>query len=116
MAVVVVHRSEATMRAKTVDGTEFELSDSAVSQWRARLRGPVVTSGDVEYENSRTVWNGMIDRHPALIARCIGSSDVIECVRFAREQNLLLCIKGGGHNIAGLRSEERRVGQECRSG
>ncbi|HZI27559.1 MAG TPA: FAD-binding oxidoreductase [Gemmatimonadaceae bacterium] len=90
------------MRAKTVDGTEFELSDSAVSQWRARLRGPVVTSGDVEYENSRTVWNGMIDRHPALIARCIGSSDVIECVRFAREQNLLLCIKGGGHNIAGL--------------
>src|SRR5687768_7294758 len=102
MAAVVVHRSEATMRAKTVDGTEFELSDSAVSQWRARLRGPVVTSGDVEYENSRTVWNGMIDRHPALIARCIGSSDVIECVRFAREQNLLLCIKGGGHNIAGL--------------
>jgi len=90
------------MRAKTVDGTEFELSDSAVSQWRARLRGPVVTSGDVAYENSRTVWNGMIDRHPALIARCIGSSDVIECVRFAREQNLLLCIKGGGHNIAGL--------------
>jgi FAD/FMN-containing dehydrogenase len=102
MAAVVVHRSEATMRAKTVDGMEFELPDAAVSQWRARLRGPVVTSGDIEYENSRTVWNGMIDRHPALIARCIGSSDVIECVRFAREQNLLLCIKGGGHNIAGL--------------
>jgi FAD/FMN-containing dehydrogenase len=90
------------MRAKTVDGQEFDLANGALAQWRTRLRGPVVTLGDGDYEHSRTVWNGMIDRHPALIARCIGSSDVIECVRFAREQNLLLCIKGGGHNIAGL--------------
>ncbi|MGV7223487.1 MAG: FAD-binding oxidoreductase [Nitrospinales bacterium] len=67
-----------------------------------RLRGPVLMPGDVGYEDSRIVWNAMIDRKPAFVVRCIGKADVIECVRFAREHNLLLCIKGGGHNIAGL--------------
>jgi FAD/FMN-containing dehydrogenase len=58
--------------------------------------------GDAGYEESRTVWNAMIDRKPALVMRCLGAADVIAGVQFAREHNLLLCIKGGGHNIAGL--------------
>jgi FAD/FMN-containing dehydrogenase len=62
----------------------------------------VLVPGDVGYDESRTVWNAMIDRKPALVARCLGVADVIACVQFAREHNLLLCIKGGGHNIAGL--------------
>jgi FAD/FMN-containing dehydrogenase len=62
----------------------------------------MIAPGTADYEESRTVWNGMIDRKPAAVARCLGVADVIECVRFARESNLLLCIKGGGHNIAGL--------------
>jgi FAD/FMN-containing dehydrogenase len=66
------------------------------------LKGPVLVPGDAGYEDSRTVWNAMIDRTPAFVVRCIGVADVIACVKFAREHDLLLCIKGGGHNIAGL--------------
>jgi len=90
------------MIASTVDGAEIDLPLEAINAWKARLRGPVLVAGDAGYEDSRTVWNSMISRRPALVARCLGVSDVIECVRFAREHNLLLCIKGGGHNIAGL--------------
>jgi len=90
------------MRARTVDGAEIDLPQEVISGWKARLRGPVLTPGDAGYEDARTVWNSMIDRRPATVARCLGSADVIECVRFAREHDLLLCIKGGGHNIAGL--------------
>ncbi len=58
--------------------------------------------GDVGFEESRTVWNAMIDRQPAVVARCLGIADVLACVQFARETDILLCLKGGGHNIAGL--------------
>lgn len=90
------------MRARTVNGREIDLQPDVVSNWKSRLRGPVLLPGEAGYDDSRTVWNGMIDRKPALVARCLGNADVIECVRFAREHDLLLCIKGGGHNIAGL--------------
>jgi len=90
------------MRVRTVEGHEIELSRDVVDAWKLRLRGPVVAPGEAGYEESRNVWNGMIDRRPAIVARCLGIADVIECVRFAREHDLLLCIKGGGHNIAGL--------------
>jgi FAD/FMN-containing dehydrogenase len=90
------------MIAKTLDGHEVELKQEKLDTLARRLRGPLFAPGAVEYEESRTVWNGMIDRRPAIVARCLGVADVIECVRFACEDNLLLCIKGGGHNIAGL--------------
>lgn len=90
------------MRARTVDGHEIDLQQDVFDGWKARLRGPVLTPRDEGFEESRTVWNGMINRRPAMVARCLGVADVIECVRFAREHDLLLCIKGGGHNIAGL--------------
>jgi FAD/FMN-containing dehydrogenase len=67
-----------------------------------KLRGPVFVPGDAGYEESRTLWNAMIDRKPAVVVRCLGVADVIACVQFAREHEILLCIKGGGHNIAGL--------------
>ncbi len=78
------------------------LSEDDIQVLRSRLRGPVLTLNDQGYEESRQVWNAMIDRRPALVARCLGVADVIACVQFAREHDLLLCIKGGGHNIAGL--------------
>jgi FAD/FMN-containing dehydrogenase len=90
------------MRAMTKEGREIDLSQDRLDGLRARLRGPVSAPGDVGYDESRTVWNAMIDRKPAVVARCLGIADVIACVRFARENELLLCIKGGGHNIAGL--------------
>jgi FAD/FMN-containing dehydrogenase len=90
------------MRVRTVSGRDIDLPQDVFNGWKGRLRGQVLVPGDAGYEDSRTVWNGMIDRRPAMVARCLGTADVIECVRFALEHDLLLCIKGGGHNIAGL--------------
>jgi len=90
------------MRVTTTQGREIDLKQDTLDGLRMRLRGPLFFPGDVGYEESRTVWNAMIDRKPAIVARCLGSADVIACVRFARENDILLCIKGGGHNIAGL--------------
>ncbi|MEJ2689012.1 MAG: FAD-binding oxidoreductase [Deltaproteobacteria bacterium] len=90
------------LKVMTLNGREVELQQQALAGLKARLVGPVILAGDPDYEDCRTVWNAMIDRKPAFVVRCIGVSDVISCVRFAREHELLLCIKGGGHNIAGL--------------
>jgi FAD/FMN-containing dehydrogenase len=90
------------MRAMTTQGREIDLKQDAFNGLKVRLRGPMILPGDVGYEESRTVWNGMINRKPAFVVRCLGSADVIACVRFAHENGILLCIKGGGHNIAGL--------------
>ncbi len=94
------------MRAVTTQGREIDLPKDAWDALKTRLRGPLFLPGDVGYEESRTVWNAMIDRKPAAVVRCLGSADVIAGVQFAREKDLLLCIKGGGHNIAGLATAE----------
>ena len=65
------------------------------------IKGKVLTDGDAEYDNARKVWNGMIDRKPALIAQCTNADDICECVRFARKNNMIVSVKGGGHNVAG---------------
>ena len=75
--------------------------DIGVDALRDRLRGELILPGDPGYDRARAVWNGSIDRHPAAIARCSGTADVIAAVRFAREHDLLVAVRGGGHNIAG---------------
>lgn len=77
------------------------LDEATIEQFRSSLHGTLLRPGDDGYDASRRVWNGMIDRKPALIARCTGVADVIAAVNFAREQNLLLAVRGGGHNVAG---------------
>jgi FAD/FMN-containing dehydrogenase len=69
---------------------------------RGRMRGPVLSAADPGYDESRSLWNAMIDRRPAVIVRCLGAADVVAGVRAAREHGLPLSVKGGGHNIAGL--------------
>jgi FAD/FMN-containing dehydrogenase/DNA-binding HxlR family transcriptional regulator len=73
----------------------------SVDEFRSRLRGSVLRPGDVGYEEARRIWNGDIDRRPALIARCAGTSDVVAAVRFARARNLVVAVRGGGHAYAG---------------
>lgn len=90
------------MKMKTREGREIELKQDKLDSLRMQLQGQVLLPGDAGYEVSRTVWNAMIDRKPSIVVRCLGIADVINCVKFARENDLLLCIKGGGHNIAGL--------------
>jgi FAD/FMN-containing dehydrogenase len=77
------------------------LDESTVQAYRAALRGDLLRPGDHSYDAARVVWNGMIDRRPALIARCRGAADVIASVNFAREHRLPLAVRGGGHNVAG---------------
>jgi len=79
-----------------------ELSPERITDLRARLRGPLLQPEDPGYEDSRTIWNAMIDRRPAAVVRCLGTADVVTCVDFARDNGVPFTIKGGGHNIAGL--------------
>jgi len=100
--ITQIEESDVGLKVKTLSGPEVELKQDILDAWRARLRGHVLVAGDSGYDDSRTVWNAMIDRKPAMVARCLGVADVIACVEFARANDLLLAIKGGGHNIAGL--------------
>jgi FAD/FMN-containing dehydrogenase len=77
------------------------LDEATVVEFRGRLRGPLLTPDDPGYDEARTVRNGLIDRRPALIARCSGTADVVACVNFARERGLLVSVRGGAHNVAG---------------
>src|SRR6266536_3458819 len=82
--------------------TTIELVDeTAVEALRAALRGPVIAPGDAEYDHARMVWNGMIYRRPALIARVAGAADVVTCVNFARDHDVVLAFRGGAHNVLG---------------
>ena len=81
--------------------TLSELSADAVEAFRADFAGSVVVPPDPGYNEVRRVWNGTIDRWPALIARCTGVADVLRAVDFARTQHVLTAIRGGGHNVAG---------------
>jgi FAD/FMN-containing dehydrogenase len=90
------------MRAITLQGHETDVDQGALSVFKTRFKGPVFAPGDAGHDESRALWNGMIDRKPALVARCLGVADVVAGVRFAREHDLLICIKAGGHNIGGL--------------
>ena len=77
------------------------LEKAEIDEFKARFHGEVLLSGDAGYDEVRQIWNAMIDRRPALIARCTSPEDVVLGVKFAREHGLLLSIRGGGHNIAG---------------
>jgi FAD/FMN-containing dehydrogenase len=77
------------------------LANSAIEGLKGAIRGQVLQRTDPGYEGARRIWNAMIDRRPALIVRCAGVADVRRAVNFARDHDLLLAVRGGGHNIAG---------------
>ena len=77
------------------------LSSDQIAQLKSVFRGYLITPDDSHYDYARKIWNGMFDKHPALIAQCICTADVIQAVNFARDHNLLVAVKGGGHNSAG---------------
>jgi FAD/FMN-containing dehydrogenase len=77
-------------------------AETAITELANRLRGELLRPGQAGYDGARRVWNGQIDRRPALIVRCSGVADVIQAVNFARTNGLRLAVRGGGHNVAGL--------------
>src|SRR2546421_2695031 len=78
-----------------------KLVPAAVDKLRRVFRGPIVAPGDAHYEDIRRIWNAAIEKQPSLIARSTGTADVIAALRFAREQNMEVAVRGGGHNVAG---------------
>ncbi len=89
------------LRIATTTGTYTALEDSIVERFGSSLRGELLRPGDAGYEEARLIWNGLIDKRPALIARCADVANVVESVNFARENDLLVAVRGGGHNVAG---------------
>jgi len=77
------------------------VKDVVIEGLAAGLRGKLLSGKDADYDAARAIWNAMVDRRPGLIARCAGAADVMRAVRFARDNGLLLAVRGGGHNIAG---------------
>ena len=82
-------------------GVNSTLNEATVEEFGKSLRGRLVRPGDADYDQARKIWNANIDKHPALIARCAGVADVINCVNFARDNHLLVSVRGGGHNFPG---------------
>lgn len=77
------------------------LDPTSISHFRDALRGELLTPAEPEYDAARRVWNAMIDKRPALIARCAGEADVVRSVQFARDHGLVVAVRGGGHSVAG---------------
>src|SRR5437588_1408088 len=86
----------------TASAEGLTLEETAVAELEAGLRGQIVGRDDATYDQHRAVWNGSIDRRPALIARCAGVADVIASVRFGREHGLPVAVRSGGHSFPGL--------------
>jgi FAD/FMN-containing dehydrogenase len=83
----------------TIDNIKIQsMQDQLLQQ---RFQGEIIRPSDADYDDTRAIWNAMIDKHPALIARAINSDDVIEAVNFARDNDLRLSVRGSGHNVAG---------------
>ncbi len=94
-------RLRKDVSAVTLDGGEITLAKAAVKELAGSLNGALLMPGMDHYDDARALWNGMFRRQPALIAQCSGPADVMQAVNFAREHNLLLAVRGGGHSIAG---------------
>ncbi|MGO9170881.1 MAG: FAD-binding oxidoreductase [Rhodomicrobium sp.] len=83
------------------DAVGSSVSAGAAKAFAAQLRGTLLNERDPSYDEARKIWNAMIDRRPCLIVRCAGAADVAAAIRFARENELAVAVRGGGHNIAG---------------
>jgi len=91
----------ADLKLADAQGGERIVPRNEVERFTEKFKGEVLHPADTAYDDARTVWNGMVDKHPGLIARCTGTDDVVTCVNFARDHELLVSVRGGGHNYAG---------------
>jgi FAD/FMN-containing dehydrogenase len=91
----------ADVQLKSRSGPDVNINDDTLAAFQQGLRGRLASPGSPDYDEARTIWNAMIDRRPGLAVRCRGAADVMSAVRFADQHDLVLAVRGGGHNIAG---------------
>ena len=89
------------LQFRTMEDLNTHIAPEAIEAFRGAFRGELISETDPGYDAARRVWNGLIDKRPALIARCTGQADVVAAVNFARENGLLTSVRGGGHNVSG---------------
>lgn len=94
------------IKAKTIEDQLVNIESDTIEELKSNIYGRVITPDDLDYDNARMIWNGMIDRRPALIVQCSGTADVIKAVLFAKKHRLLISVRGAGHNIAGRSLED----------
>ena len=87
--------------AVTAAGEDFVIESAAALEFQESIEGALLFPGNNHYEAARRVWNGMIDKHPAMIAVCSNANDVASAVNFAADRNMLLSVRGGGHSFPG---------------
>lgn len=97
----VARKADTSIPAVSLDGNSIELERAAIRELGEAVKGPVMMSGHPDYDGARRIWNGMHDKYPALIARVASERDVSEAVSFARDNNLLVAVRGGGHSWPG---------------
>ena len=97
----VATNADTSIRGVSLEGAEIELEKAAIKELGESMTGPVLISGHPEYDGARKIWNGMHDKRPALIARCMNTEDACNAVDFARGNNLLVAVRGGGHSWPG---------------
>ncbi|NBC65876.1 MAG: FAD-binding protein [Bacteroidetes bacterium] len=90
-----------TIETLTIEDKTINLDRNKLDELESQLRGDLITSESGIYDEARSVWNGLIDKTPAMVVRCINTGDVVDALNFARENNLLVAVRSGGHNVAG---------------
>lgn len=90
-----------SVQVRTLSGDQSTIPDEAMEELRMAFQGPLIAPDDLVYNEVRVVQNGLFDRRPGLIVRCSGTADVVDAVNLARERDLLIAVRGGGHGIAG---------------
>lgn len=83
------------------DRKGLPIAKEALDSLASAIAGKAIRSGDSDYEQARRIWNANVQKYPGLIVRCAGTADVVQAVKFARASNVLVAIRGGGHNVAG---------------
>ncbi|MHA2037906.1 MAG: FAD-binding oxidoreductase [Promethearchaeota archaeon] len=91
----------AFLKAIEMDGKDIKIDENDINEFRSNIRGKVLIEGEEGYENARKIWNGIIDKKPAIIVQCKGVADVIRSVNYARIHQLRTSVRSGGHNVAG---------------
>ena len=85
----------------TASGTSTTVDNTLIEALKEHFQGEIIRPSDAGYDDARSIWNAMINKYPALIARCTNRDDVVEAVNFARDNNIVLSVRGSGHNVAG---------------